>query len=100
MLQGRTLLRTRVEYVQPDHVPMAMSEVGIIQQNLKALRVTAIPMKESSQDSTRAVYDVVLLYHDPSPLLEGVMMKDAVMLVMVTTLQIIVILLFYIECFT
>ncbi|EFA81230.1 hypothetical protein PPL_06069 [Heterostelium album PN500] len=41
-----------------------MSDLSIIQFDLSSISVTGIPMKESSQNSTRVIYDVILLYKD------------------------------------
>ncbi|ELR15223.1 uncharacterized protein ACA1_219080 [Acanthamoeba castellanii str. Neff] len=45
--------------VSPAQLPDVLSDLSILHFNLS---VTGIPMKESSSDSTRAIYDVVLLH--------------------------------------
>eukprot|EP01132_Coremiostelium_polycephalum_P002240 gene2240-2762_t len=39
-----------------------MSDLAVLHFNLLSVLVTGIPMKESNQNSTRAIYDVALLY--------------------------------------
>jgi hypothetical protein len=48
--------------VSPSLLPDVLSDLSILHFNLSSIRVTGIPMKESSSDSTRAIYDVVLLH--------------------------------------
>ena len=47
------------------HFTDIISELAVRQHNLMSIRLTGIPMKESSQNSNRAIYDVVL-YYEPS----------------------------------
>ncbi|KAF2075228.1 hypothetical protein CYY_003446, partial [Polysphondylium violaceum] len=48
------------------HLFNAVSDLSFLQFDLNSVLVTGIPMKESSQNSTRAIYDVALLYSPKS----------------------------------